>query len=85
VRRDDGIGFAQGVAAVARPRIFSRSAHHIRPHGIQLDVALACEKVTVGFDDGRAESTFEERSAAAVGAVDVLHGLDHRSGRVDKC
>jgi hypothetical protein len=45
----------------------------MRPHGIQPDVALAYEKVTVGFDDGRAESTFEERSAAAVGAVDVLH------------
>jgi hypothetical protein len=73
VRRDDGIGVALGVAAIARPRVFSRSERHVRPHWIKLDVALACEELAIGRDDGRTQSPLEKRSAAAVRAVDVLH------------
>jgi len=73
VRRDDGVGAAQGVAAVARPRVVSRRVHHMRPHRIELDVALAGEEVAVGLDDRRAEAALEECPAASVGAVDVLY------------
>lgn len=73
MRRDDGIGAAEGVAAVARPRVVARGERHIRSHRIKLDVALACEEVTVGLDDGRAEAPFEERPAASVRAIDVLN------------
>ena len=70
--RDDRVGLAEGVAAVAGPAELARVGDHVGAHGVEFDVALAGEKIVLGLDGAGLVTAFPEGAAALVVAVDVL-------------
>lgn len=81
-----------GVVPITRPVVFLGSAHHLRPHGVEFNVAHAGEQVAIGLNEAGAMAPFPESAGAAVFLVDVLrvatahdlHRIRHR-GVVARC
>ena len=58
MRFEQRIGFTLCIATVTRPAIFSGMFNHVRAHGIQFDVALAGQQVTVFLGETGTKAPF---------------------------
>jgi len=61
------------IHAVARPTVIRRMRHHARPHGIELDIAIAGQDIGFFLQQAGAKTSLPQRAAAPVSPIDVLH------------
>ena len=81
-RVQDGIGMAGAMAAVARPGILARVAHHRGPHRVGLDVPQNDEQVVAVLDDRRSEAALPDVAAGSQSPV-VPPGVSDGQGLED--
>ncbi len=64
---------AFSVRPVAGPAVIARMTDHLRPHGIQLDVAVTGQHIVLFLRHPGSKASLPQRPAAPIGTIDVLH------------
>jgi hypothetical protein len=75
MRREDRVGLAQRIGAVAGPRVVGRVRYPIGACRIKLDVALAQPQIGRGLDRRGLVAAVPQGSGAPVDSIDVLSGV----------
>src|SRR5918995_3706095 len=75
MRRDQRVWLAVRIMSMAGPVIPTRVSDHVSAYRIELDVADASKKVSLGADHRGLEATFPHSSCTMVAVVEPPHEL----------
>ena len=73
MQRQQGIVPTVGISGIARPAVLARVRHHVRPQGIELNVAHARQQVGFAVYETGFIAAFPQSAAAPIGMVNVAH------------